>query len=164
MAPKQNNDRATPSGLRPAPIPPNDSEPLDVSLHYLAHYVSEVGRARGVVKRRAKGVVVWGAALTGTSAILGGLVALTGSAYFGLAGTATAAALGVVSAWDGHFQHRELWVQRSGVLAKLQKLERNTQLLAAESADREALARTVMEQLDGILEEDLDSWTSLRDA
>ncbi|NKY88998.1 SLATT domain-containing protein [Nocardia veterana] len=150
------------SGLHSPPSPAADADALTVSLHYLVYYRDEYERARLVVKTRAKRVVVWTAVANGVIAVLGTAVAVFQAPWIGLLSTALAASIGVVTAWDGLYRHREMWIQRSVVLGQLQALLRGVELRRAQHEDPELLARETMIQLNALLEEDLEAWTSLR--
>lgn len=154
--------RARSSGLHSPEPPPEGADTLEISLHYLTFYRNEYQRSRVVVKTRAKRVVVWTAVANGLIAVVGAAVAVFDAPWLGLASTGLAASIGVLTAWDGLYRHREMWVQRSVILGQLQALLRTTELRRAEGADRKTLARGTMRHLNAILEEDLEAWTSLR--
>jgi hypothetical protein len=115
-----------------------------------------------VVKKRAKRVVVSTAVANGLIALLGTAVAVFDAPWLGLLSTGLAASIGVLTAWDGLYRHREMWVQRSVILGQLQALLRTIELRRADGEDRNLLARVTMLELNAILEEDLEAWTSLR--
>jgi hypothetical protein len=150
------------SGLHSPESPPPNADALGISLHYLAFYRDEYERSRVVVKTRAKRVVVWTAVANGLIAVAGTAVAVFQAPWLGLLSTGLAASIGVITAWDGLYRHREMWVQRSVILGQLQALLRTVELRQAEGEDRNLLARETMLQLNEILEDDLEAWTSLR--
>ncbi|MBF6548835.1 SLATT domain-containing protein [Nocardia brasiliensis] len=150
------------SGIRSPKSPPADADALDISVHHLTFYLAEYERSRLVVKMRARRVVVWTSVANGSIAVLGAAVAVFDATWIGLLSTALAGFIGVLAAWDGLYRHREMWVQRSVILGQLQSLLRGTQLRQALGEDRDTLARYAMLQLNAILEEDLEAWTSLR--
>ncbi|WP_194290094.1 SLATT domain-containing protein [Nocardia macrotermitis] len=154
--------RTRSSGLHSPEPPPEGADTLAISLHYLTFYRNEYQRSRVVVKTRAKRVVVWTAVANGLIAVLGAAVAVFQAPWLGLVSTGLAASIGVLTAWDGLYRHREMWVQRSVILGQLQALLRTTELRQAEGGDRKTLARGTMRHLNAILEEDLEAWTSLR--
>ncbi|WP_227979250.1 SLATT domain-containing protein [Nocardia spumae] len=161
--PFQNRARGSgSSGLHSPQSPPADADALAVSLHYLVHYRNEYERSRLVVKTRAKRVVVWTAVANGIIAVLGTAIAAFDAPWIGLLSTGLAASIGVITAWDGLYRHREMWVQRSVILGQLQALLRGVELRRAQHEDPDRLAREAMVQLNAILEEDLEAWTSLR--
>ncbi|WP_067884437.1 SLATT domain-containing protein [Nocardia vaccinii] len=160
--PDREPSRARSSGLHSPESPPAGADTLAISLHYLTFYRNEYQRSRVVVKTRAKRVVVWTAVANGLIAVVGAAVAVFQAPWLGLASTALAASIGVLTAWDGLYRHREMWVQRSVILGQLQALLRTTELRRAEGGDHDALARETMRHLNAILEEDLEAWTSLR--
>jgi hypothetical protein len=137
--------RARSSGLHSPEPPPEGADTLEISLHYLTFYRNE-----------------WTAVANGLIAVVGAAVAVFDAPWLGLASTGLAASIGVLTAWDGLYRHREMWVQRSVILGQLQALLRTTELRRAEGADRKTLARGTMRHLNAILEEDLEAWTSLR--
>ncbi|MBF6171889.1 SLATT domain-containing protein [Nocardia blacklockiae] len=150
------------TGLHSPQSPPPDADPLGISLHYLHLFRDEYERSRFVVKTRAKQVVVWTAVANGLIAVLGTAIAVYDAPWLGLLSTGLAASIGVITAWDGLYRHREMWVQRSVILGQLQTLLRSTELRQATGEDRDVLARETMRELNEILEEDLEAWTSLR--
>ncbi|MFG3520316.1 SLATT domain-containing protein [Nocardia nova] len=150
------------SGLHSPPSPPSDADALTVSLHYLVYYRNEYERSRLVVKTRAKRVVVWTAVANGVIAVLGTAVAVFQAPWIGLLSTGLAASIGVVTAWDGLYRHREMWIQRSVIIGQLQTLLRGVELRRAQHEDRDVLAREAMIELNAILAEDLEAWTSMR--
>lgn len=154
--------RSRSTGLHTPPSPPGDADALDISLHYLGFYRDEFERTRVVVKTRARRVVVWTAAANGLIAVLGTAVAVFSAPWLGLFSTALAASIGVMSAWDGLYRHREMWVQRSVILGQLQAMLRTVELRRAQGADRDLLAAQTMAHLNEILADDLEAWTSLR--
>ncbi|MFF3574110.1 SLATT domain-containing protein [Nocardia jiangxiensis] len=154
--------RARSSGLHSPDSPPEGADPMAIALHYLTFYRNEYHRSRVVVKTRAKRVVVWTAVANGLIAVVGAAVAVFHAPWLGLASTGLAASIGVLAAWDGLYRHREMWVQRSVILGQLQALLRTTELRLAEGEDRRMLARETMGNLNAVLEDDLEAWTSLR--
>jgi hypothetical protein len=160
--PDRKQGTARSSGLQSPPSPPQGSDSLAISLHYLAFYRDEYQRSRVVVKTRAKRVVVWTSVANGLIAVVGTAVAVFQAPWLGLLSTGLAASIGVITAWDGLYRHRELWVQRSVILGQLQALLRTTELRQAEGQDRNVLADEAMTHLNAVLEDDLEAWASLR--
>ena len=77
--------------------------------------------------------------------------------------TVLAGAVAVVAAWDGHFRHRDLWVQRSLILQQLEQALRDAEINKRRSgAVADELAVEAMSTLDRVLKEDIDSWASIR--
>ncbi len=150
------------SGLRLAPPPPIDADPLRVARHYLDYYASDFSRARDVVKRRANWVVVLGATVTGTIALVGTVIALAKAPWLGLVSTGLAGLVGVLAAWDGLFRHRDLWVQRSWVVSQLQELQREIDFREALRDEPDIIGRDCMTQLNEILHNDMVTWSELR--
>ncbi|GIG58782.1 hypothetical protein Lfu02_31540 [Longispora fulva] len=142
--------------------PPVGTDPLDIALHYLDFYVQEYARARAVVKGRASRVVIGTAGANGLIALLGALIAVMNAPWLGVVSAGLAGFVSVIVAWDGMFRHRDLWVQRTMMLAQLQALKRVTELRRASGDDRQTLAQTCMQQLNEILNEDLSTWAELR--
>jgi len=138
------------SGIRVPPDPPRDKGALAVVSYYLRYYEVEYARARRVVKRRSSRAVVISSLATGGIAVLGVASAAWASPVFGLASTSLAGVIGVIAAWDSHFAHRDLWIQRSLVLSEIQELKRNVELEGADVDDSESheeLAKSVKRSL-----------------
>lgn len=119
------------AGLRPPADPPADADPLDVAMFYVRHWEVEFVRARRVVKKSASNVVLAGSTATGTIAVVGAATTVTGWVWLGVVTAALAGLSGVLSAMDGLHRHRDLWVQRSLALGRLQALKRNTEMRIA---------------------------------
>ncbi|GAA1780761.1 hypothetical protein GCM10009748_12740 [Agromyces lapidis] len=117
-----------PSGIDSVPLPPGGSTPTELVEHYLAGYEAQYKKARRTAKRRASRVTIAVAVLTGGVAVLGAVSAVLSddvtSGVLAVATTLTSAVIAVLLAWNDHSHHRELWVQRSTVLAELNGLRR----------------------------------------
>ncbi|MET9410318.1 SLATT domain-containing protein [Streptomyces sp. NPDC002935] len=151
------------SGMRPPSPPPDGSDALGVTKHYLWHYGNEIARTRELTKKHARRTTVGIAALNGIIAVLGVAVAVwpTRAAWFGLTSTGMAGFISVITAWSGLFRHQEMWQQRSLILAELQRITRNVERREAAGEDRQLVAREAMEQLDSTLGQDVTNWGSL---
>ncbi|MFD8347740.1 MULTISPECIES: SLATT domain-containing protein [unclassified Streptomyces] len=151
------------TGMRPMEPPPADSDALGVTTHYLSHFRKEYTRTRELMKKKARRSTVGIAALNGLIAVLGVAVAAWRdyAAWLGLASTAVAGVVGVISAWSGLMRHHELWQQRSLILAELQRIIRNVERREASGDDRQLIAREAMELLDATLSQDASNWGSL---
>jgi hypothetical protein len=151
------------SGLRPPGEPPADADPFDVAMHYVRHWEGEFLRARLVVKKRASNVVVIVSSATALVAVLSAATAIAGLAWLGIVTAALAGLASVVSAWDGLFRHRELWMQRSLVLGRLQEVHRRAVFrLSLDPGERNTIASETMDELTRILADDQSAWTELR--
>lgn len=136
---------------------------LEVVLTYLKYYQQLFAERRTIVKSRAKFAVVATAAANSAIAVVGAIVTLTGWSGLAIASTALAGVIAVIAAWDGHFRHRDLWVQRSVVLQQLEEVLRDTQIRKRASAtNSDSLAEEAMAALDRILKDDIDTWASIR--
>ena len=151
------------SGLRPPEEPPHDADAFDVAMHYLRHWENEFLRTRLVVKKRASSVVITVSIATALIAVVSAATAITGWSSLGILTAGLAGAASVVSAWDGFFRHRELWLQRSLVLSRLQQIHRKAAFeLALEPQDRNRVASEVNAAVDDVLSQDQMSWSELR--
>ena len=152
------------SGIRGPENPPPGSSALDAVIYYVDHFTSEVGRARGVAKRRARGAVLAVTVSTSLIAVVGAATAILGWTWLGIASAALAGVASVVGAWDGLFRHRDLWLQRTHVLSRLQELQRYVRTQTAldpPSFSPDELATIVLARLDRILNEDLEAWAGI---
>lgn len=159
-----------PSGINSVEPPPPGSSPAQTVEHYLAGYEAQFKRARRTVKRRASGVTIWASILTGVVAVFGSISAVLStdwiSAAVAIATTVVSAAVAVLLAWNDHFHHRELWIQRSEVLAEINVLRRRFAMRSSlpwymrRAEDRDAVA--TLEALNEVLQEDLKSWKRIQ--
>jgi hypothetical protein len=116
-----------------------------------------------MVKKRAMIAVVATATFNAGIAVVGAIVTLTGWSGLGLISTLLAGAVAVVAAWDGHFRHRDLWVQRSLILQQLEQALRDAEIKRRiPKLNWDDLALEAMTALDRILKEEIDSWASIR--
>lgn len=151
------------SGLRPPEEPPADADAFDVAMFYLRHWEKEFLRARLVVKTRATGVVITVSVATALVAVVSAATAITGWSWMGIVTALLAGVASVVSAWDGLFRHRELWLQRSLVVGRLQEIHRRATFeLALKSDDRHRIAFEVNTALNDVLSDDQLAWSELR--
>lgn len=151
------------SGLRPPGDPAADADAFDVAMHYLHHWEKEFLRTRLLVKKRAYLAVVVVSSATALISVVGAATAILGWSWMGILSAALAGVASVVSAWDGLVRHRELWLQRSLVLGRLQEVHRRAVFeLALEPKDRMRIAQEMDRALNGVLADDLMSWSELR--
>jgi hypothetical protein len=163
-------DSDEPDGLRgPKPVPNDVDSSLAAMLHYLDWWEKDYARARRVVKKRAALVTIWTNVLTGIVAVLGAIsAALSNDPWMDLAAiltTAASATTAVLFAWNEHFHHKELWIQRSRVLSELQSLRREYESLSRQKQRRRSqdrLAKRLRTELRTVLGEDLQTWTSIQ--
>lgn len=151
------------SGLRPPDEPPADADAFDVAMFYLRHWEKEFLRARLVVKQRATAVVIAVSVATALIAVVSAATAITGWSWLGIVTALLAGVASVVSAWDGLFRHRELWLQRSLVVGRLQEIHRRAAFeLALAPDDRNRIASEVNTALNDVLSDDQLAWSELR--
>ena len=125
---------------------------LDTAISYLTYYRSEFVNRRRAVKRRAWIAVVATATFNAGIAVVGAVVTLTRWSRLGIVSTVLAGAVAVVAAWDGHFRHRDLWVQRSLILQQLEQALRDAEINKRRSgAVADELAVEAMSTLDRVL-------------
>jgi hypothetical protein len=144
----------------PSPSDPGDE--LDVVLHYLSYHEGDYARARHVVKKRARQVVLCSASATGGIAVAGTATAVWDASWLGLVSTGLAGLIGVLAAWDGLYRHRDLWVLRSIVLGRLQLIKRTAEFRLAAGCPRDAIAADAMAELNKVLQHDLETWAELK--
>lgn len=159
-----------PSGINSVPPPRPGSGPIEIVDHYLAGYEREFREARRTVKRRASRVTITTSILTGLVAVLGSVSAVLAndlaSGLLAVATTATSATVAVLLAWNDHFHHRELWIQRSEILAEINSLQRRFAARATlpwyRRRSKDAQAQAALRELEGILGRDLATWTRIQ--
>lgn len=159
-----------PSGIDSVPPPPDGSSPSQIVEHYLAGYEQHFRRARRTVKRRSSGVTIAASVLTGVVAVLGSISAVLATDWWsgGVAvlTTLASATVAVLLAWNDHFHHRELWIQRSAVLAEINALRRG--FAARKTAPwyqrvtTRAEASAALKELDEILRQDIETWSKIQ--
>jgi hypothetical protein len=161
---------SVPSGIDSVEPPPFGSSPSQIVEHYLAGYEKHFKRARRTVKRRASGVTIAASVLTGAVAVLGSISAVLATDWWSggiaVATTLLSAAVAVLLAWNDHFRHRELWIQRSAVLSQINDLRRGfaarTTLPWYRRGSAHAEARAALGELNDILRQDLATWTKIQ--
>lgn len=149
------------SGLRPPASPAPSSSRIEIATHYLAQYEAEFLRTRGVAKSRAHMTTLVTASAAGLIGVATAAVVVFDQAWIGLVSTGLAGLITVLASWEAHYAHRGLWVQRSLVLARIQRLRRRQEMLLAAGEDPDVIADGIMSQLDEVLEEDVESWAAL---
>lgn len=155
-------------GLRP-PKQPDQEEPLDAMFYYLGWWETEFNRTRKVVKGRAAKVTIWTTILTGMVAILGAVSAALSNGPWpnaiAICTTAASATTAVLLAWNEHFHHKDLWIQRSQVLNELQTVRIEYERASREAKtrlSRKRLARKLNKRLTMILGKDVHDWKSIQ--
>jgi len=162
---KQEDKAADSSGLHSAPAAPAGATPVQALQHYLDFYRADYGRARSVVKRRARNVVLATSVLTGGITVVGAVTAALGGAIVGWLGILTAAlsaGIGVINAWDALFRHRELWIQRSRILHELDSIQRDLDVRLSMHEGEDAIVGEARSRLDQVLRNDHATWDQLR--
>ncbi|MFV1356210.1 SLATT domain-containing protein [Mycolicibacterium fortuitum] len=139
------------------------TSPIDIALGELRKVGEFFERRRSEAKYKAENVLVATRVANGSIAVIGVLVTFEGWSRWGLVSTALAALVAGIAEWDAHYRHRELWIQRTIILSKLQNLLRDAQFqLARGIRHPDDIADGVMARLAQILDEDLRNWTAMR--
>lgn len=164
VTPTDNTD-----GLRAPTRPGPKLQSLDVAFYYLDWWEREFNRTRKVVKRRAAKVTIWTTVLTGIVAVFGAISASISNNplqdLIAICTTGASATTAVLLAWNEHFHHKDLWIQRSQVLHQLQSLRIEYERASREAKSRRArqrLARALNERLTAVLAEDVEDWKSIQ--
>lgn len=160
------------SGVRSPEPPAADLSRAEVLDHYLEGWEAEYARARRVVKRRASLVTIWTTSLSGLVAVFGAVSAALATDLWveviSVMTTAASATAAVLLAWNAHFHHAELWVQRSGVLSQLQALRLDVELskrsASGEEGDGETKTTAFASALKEILKKDAEDWANIKRA
>ena len=154
------------SGIQKIEPPPSTYSSLQKAEYFLNAYEEEFYRARRVVKTRANLVTIWTSIGSGVVSILGALSAgLTSNPWSGAIGVLTSAVgalVAVLVAWDGHFKHKDLWIQRSQVLGAIQGVRLRLEMRKTGSWRHKKAAEEAMTELQNILDVDLDTWIEIR--
>lgn len=159
-----------PSGIDSVSPPPPGLSPYQIVEHYLNGYELHFKRARRTVKRRASRVTIVVSLLTGLVAVLGSVSAVLAADFWSgvvaILTTLASATVAVLLAWNDHFHHRELWIQRSAVLAQINDLRRRFAARTTrpwyERRSERVEASAALKDLAEILREDLESWTLIQ--
>jgi hypothetical protein len=154
-------DTARPGGIRVPPEPPPDVDPYGLAIHYFGFYEKDYARTRNVVKNHLRTYVIGSAAGNGVIALTGAAIAVWKKPWLGLVSSALAGIVGVLAAWEGLGQHREMWRQRTVVLSELQEAKRSAELALATGNDRREVGTVAMEQLNSILSKDRETWAEV---
>jgi len=137
--------------------------PIDIALGELSNACTFFEKRRSQAKYKAENVLLATRIANGCIAVIGVLVTFEGWSRWGIVSTALAALVAGIAEWDAHYRHRELWIQRTVVLSKLQYLLRDARYqMARGSKDANEVADDVMAELGRMLDEDLRNWTSMR--
>ncbi|CAH0256372.1 hypothetical protein SRABI98_03387 [Microbacterium sp. Bi98] len=163
-SPKDNSD-----GLRPPSRPDPMLKSLDAMFYYLEWWEGEFNRTRKVVKRRAAKVIIWTTVLTGMIAVFGAISASASNNLLqdliAICTTAASATIAVLLAWNEHFHHKDLWIQRSQVLHELQTIRIEYERASREAKSRRArrrLATNLSTQLKRVLAQDVRDWKGIQ--
>jgi hypothetical protein len=159
-----------PSGVGRVPPPSEELSVTQSADYYIAAYEEQYRRARRVAKKRSSGTATAVSILSGCTTVLGAGGAFFSSdlpsAIIAILVTTLSASVAALNAWNNHFHHRELWLQRSTVLAEISQLRRDfsmrTRLGRWNRHSDDWEAKTAMEKLDAILRRDLESWTQIQ--
>ncbi|MGE2835453.1 hypothetical protein [Mycobacterium sp. SMC-4] len=141
---------------------PSGTAAIDIALGELAIATRFFEKRRNQAKYKAENVLVGTRTANGLIAVIGVLVTFEGWSRWGIVSTALAALVAGIAEWDAHYRHRELWIQRTVVLSKLQNLLRNSRFRLARGDDPDGLAAEILVSLSAILDEDLSNWTTMR--
>jgi hypothetical protein len=141
------------------------TSPIEIAFEEIkkAHTFFETSRMGA--KNKAEDVLVYTMFANAGIAIIGVLVTFDGWSRWGIVSTALAALAGGLAAWDSEYRYRDLWIERTIAVGKVQQLMRDTQYkfaTATDSKNQNQIADDAMRQLDVILEEDLRDWFALR--
>lgn len=155
------------SGLRPIPAPSKGASSLEIAEHYLKQYESEFIRARQTVKSRAR-LAVWFSAIgAGSIGLLGAVSAAFATSLIpsviGIVTALVGGSVAAVAAWDSHFHHKELWVQRSLVLNDLQRVRVRHEHSLSSGARPSKVAKSTLVDLDDIMRRDVRAWSKIHD-
>ncbi|MDX3133450.1 SLATT domain-containing protein [Streptomyces europaeiscabiei] len=150
------------SGILLPPPLPGGTDPVGVLMHYLDHYEKEYSETRLTAKKRFKFITLWNSFAAALIALMGAIVAVWNSSWLGLVSTALAGSIGVVNSWDGMFRERELWIQRSEMLGRVQLVKRTVQFRIASGQSPQGAAAEGFELMNSVVSRDLEGWLGLR--
>lgn len=136
---------------------------FDLVYRTVATDVVLFAERRRTVKRRSTFAAIGTAGASGLTTLVLGLRILGFEAWFVAAAFILSATATLVAVWDGHFRHRALWIQRTLILNRMQRLQEQMKLAAlvdAESARHRA--REFAREREAILDFDLMTWLAIR--
>lgn len=160
---KKNEESKQSSGQRSPGWAPEGSSAIEVYRFHLDFYQRDFTRSRSVAKHRASRVVVWTSVFSGLTAVVGAVISFTGFAWLGILTAAFSGFVAVLTTWDSHFRHKELWAQRSGILHELQLMQRDYSMALATGEEPDVVAGVGMARLSSVLSRDLSSWLEGRE-
>jgi hypothetical protein len=137
---------------------------IDVLKSDLADSISRLTEYRKDNKRKADRVVIWGAAISGSTTVaigLGGLIA-DYSVYFQAIALLLSASLTVLTAWDGLYNHKRLWNIQASVLNELFQIQTDIRHLEASGAVEQPTVDALYHRYKSAFDEYHAQWQEMR--
>lgn len=143
-----------------ASIPAN----LDVLKTDLSNSITRLAKYRKDNKNKADRVVFWGAVISGSTTVsigLGGLLA-EDSVYFQALALLLSASLTVLTAWDGLYNHKRLWIIQASVLNELYQIQSDIRHLEASGAVEQSTVDALYQRYQSAFDEYNAQWQEMR--
>jgi hypothetical protein len=119
---------------------------------------------REKAKRDAELVLIATYLANGLIMVIGVAVNFDNWAKLGIVSTALAALVAGLAAWDAHYRNRDLWIERTIILSRFEKLHRQTRYRLAQNEDPNTVADDAMRHVELLLDEDMKDWSAMRDS
>jgi hypothetical protein len=116
-------------------------------------------------KRKSMLVAVYVGAVSAVTTVSIGLGSLLPEykSLFGIVSLLTSASLTVVSAWDGMFHHKKLWVSNVRTLSDLYELESDVRHAESTNCTSQPEVNEFYQRFKKILRENSDHWQKIRE-
>lgn len=137
---------------------------LDVLKSDLADSIARLTEYRRDNKTKADRVVFWGAVISASTTVsigLGGLIA-SGSLFFQGLALLLSASLTVLTAWDGLYNHKRLWIIQASVLNELYQIQTDIRHLEASNALDQNAVNELYDRYQSAFEEYNAQWQEMR--
>ena len=129
---------------------------LDIALKF---YDTQRLRA----KSDAEGVLMGVQISNGVIAVFGVLVTFQGFEKWGIVSTLLASIAGGLTAWEAHYRHKDLYVERTEILSALQELKAKAGYQIATDENPAKVAVLISEGIAALRALDMTKWSTLRD-
>jgi hypothetical protein len=129
------------------------------------YQIKRYAKSRDFYRRGCLYVTVAMAMLSAiTTFLIGAGQYFGGQAWIPVLALATSASVTVVTAWDGYFRHREMWVQKTAVLAQLYELRSRLKFIIAKDASslKPEVVDEFNERYQAILNGANEAWKTVR--
>lgn len=116
-------------------------------------------------KKKAMFVVILSASISASTTVAIGLAAVwsSGSEFFQGSALLLSASLTVLTAWDGLFNHKRLWLLQAGVVNSLYRIQTDVRHLEATDPGNQKAVNELYEKYKSAFAEYNSQWTEMRE-